>query len=115
MVVPLTATSGRQVVQDVAEAPRRLALDLDGEQVALPQARTTGPSAGELAGRSELRVVGQLVDDRVADVLARRVVAAARSVAEERLADDLVRQRLAELVGLDRRRRRSRRRRARGP
>ena len=91
---------GRQVVEHVAEPSWLLLLDLDRQEVARTPGDHDRPLVVEHAGRAEVRVVGQLVDHRVANVQLVRI-RAGRPVGEEELADDLVGQRLAELAVLD--------------
>ena len=93
----------RDVVQDVAQPLGAWPSTATLMTARRPQARRTGPVGGQPAEVAELRVVGQLVDDEVADLVAPGASSSRRRLAEEDLAEDPVRQRLAELVRLARR------------
>ena len=98
VVAPADVDPDRQVVQGVGVAARVLAADLDVEDLVPAPGQDHRAAGGERSCRSELGIERQLVDDRVADALAEAVVAQAGRVAEEDLAEDLVGQRLEELV-----------------
>jgi hypothetical protein len=80
-----------QVVQDVAEAARLLALDLDRQEIVVRPGKDDRALGRQLAAESEVGVIGQLVDDRVAGEQPARLLAELALVAVEDGADDLVR------------------------
>ena len=88
VVVPLIARSVGRKYRTFAFRRGRLTLDLDRRNSRSPQARTTGPSAASSAPRSEIRVEGQLVQERAGRAYSGPSSRPAE-IAEEDLAEDL--------------------------